>query len=296
MTTTPYLFIRCRLLLCVLHLLCYNTPAFLLLSNTHHNGRSRSSVLVSHEKTTDSIEADRLREKAEQLRREIAQAEAERREEQLTRPSSLSAKDTTETQPPKKTNWSPWSLPPVQPTDNSPCYRIYADIGREDGSWMEPRWGASGTRMEFTLDVRFSSLPAPSSVQEDMVQDNMANKRSKVYTLETAPSARLRQGFDKMGCINGGYRLDSSKQAGKATARFFMVTDGKKAGDVEIPKGPLYFSLPVFGNDFSQLSRKEGIVSVRQGGWNTGWYRQESRIVGVFRAVPLQQAIAKDGF
>ena len=63
-----------------------------------------------------------------------------------------------------------------------------------------------------------------------------------------------------------------------------------------IPNGDLHFSLPVFGKTPAQLSQKEGIVSVRQMGWNTGWRRVESRIVGVFRAVRLDDAKQRDGF
>lgn len=44
------------------------------------------------------------------------------------------------------------------------------------------------------------------------------------------------------------------------------------------------------------LSTKEGIASVRQMGWHTGWRREESRIVGVVRAVPIDKARRVDGF
>ncbi|KAL3791061.1 hypothetical protein ACHAW5_002838, partial [Stephanodiscus triporus] len=32
-------------------------------------------------------------------------------------------------------------------------YQLYLDIGREPGTWMDPRWGASGRRVELTLDM-----------------------------------------------------------------------------------------------------------------------------------------------
>jgi hypothetical protein len=52
----------------------------------------------------------------------------------------------------------------------------------------------------------------------------------------------------------------------------------------------------MFMNSLTQLSKKDGIVSVRQGGWNTGWYRQQSRIVGIFRAVSItDQVKRRDG-
>ena len=79
----------------------------------------------------------------------------------------------------------------------------------------------------------------------------------------------------------------------KSTVRFFVMQDGRVDGDVEVPTGALYFSIPVFG---STLSQKEGVVSVRQYGWHTGWRREESRIVGTFRAVPMDRARQRDGF
>jgi len=66
--------------------------------------------------------------------------------------------------------------------------------------------------------------------------------------------------------------------------------------DIFVPKGCLYFSLPCFGNSVSQLSTKEGPLTVRQMGWHTGWRREESRMVGMFRALPIEQAKRRDGF
>jgi hypothetical protein len=78
--------------------------------------------------------------------------------------------------------------------------------------------------------------------------------------------------------------------------------DGTKAdqnyvyGDVSIPKGYLYFSIPCFGGRIDQLSTKEGPVTVRETGWHTGWRRKESRIVGVFKAKSIAQAQKKDSY
>lgn len=100
-----------------------------------------------------------------------------------------------------------------------------------------------------------------------------------------------------MECRPGAYRIDRSSSHGPATIRFLIPVQGSaKYGDIAIPSGNLYFSLPVFANRISQLSRKEGPVTVQRMGWHTGWRRRESRIVGVFRAVPLVEAKQKDGF
>jgi len=200
---------------------------------------------------------------------------------------------------------------PVAPSAD---YRLYIDIGREEGTWMDKRWGASGERIEFTLDVSFlvkdkddcnvdNSL-ADEQVTRCMVKDNLAGDSSPVRRFVTARSARLRQGFYKMPCRGGGYRIDLVKNLNKSsTIRFYVDVEGTNDkgedntfGDISIPKGNLFFSLPCFGNSVKQLSLKEGIVTMRAIGWNTGWRREESRIVGVFRAIELSKAKKRDIF
>jgi len=193
--------------------------------------------------------------------------------------------------------------------DESSCeavkYKLYVDIGREDGTWMDRRWGASGRRIEFTLDVAFL-LPnmnvndvedvslAGDDIIRNMVKDNLSGKSSAVRILN-ASNARLRGGFDSMACEKrNGYRIDAAdttKRFGSSTVRFYVEVEGTKPedayGDISIPKGRLYFSLPCFGSSLRQLSSKQGFVTVRRIGWNTGWRREESRIVGIFRATKM---------
>ena len=98
---------------------------------------------------------------------------------------------------------SPWNV--VSDVDGVD-YRLQVDIGREEGSWMDPRWGASGRRIEFSLDVRFATTvveknrEAAASRRRMMVQDNLGGQSSEVFLLETATNARLRNGFDRMKC------------------------------------------------------------------------------------------------
>jgi len=188
-------------------------------------------------------------------------------------------------------------------------YRLYFDIGREDGTWMDPTWGRSGKRIEGTIDVSFQlsrddgeedTSRADQDVMSKMVKDNLTGKSSAVRIIDSSP-ARLRGGFDKMACRGGGYRIDAGNKNRSSTARFYLEVDGTKEGDgaygdIFIPEGCLYFSLPCFNNGVKQLSSKEGIVTVRQMGWHTGWRREESRIIGVFRAVPIEQAKKRDRF
>lgn len=191
-------------------------------------------------------------------------------------------------------------------------YRLYIDIGREEGTWMEPRWAASGNRLEFTMDVSLvlpnlnsttnidESLADPTLVSQ-MVKDNLSGKSSQVRILRSK-AARLRSGFDKMKSNGGAYRIDATRNSGTSTARFYITVDGTPQGesntygDVSIPVGNLYFSLPCFGNSVTNFSSREGIVTVQQIGWHTGWRRSESRIIGVFRAVPLAKAMERDRF
>jgi len=164
-------------------------------------------------------------------------------------------------------------------------YRLHVDIGRESGTWMDPRWGASGKRIEFTVDVGFGEELASDEIVERMVKDNFSGNRSDVKLLKTSDQAKLRNGFDSMKCYGGGYRID-----GQTTVRFHISCDGKadpSYGDISIPAGELHFSVPCFMNNIDNLSSKESPVTVREKGWHTGWYREESRIVGIFRAKPL---------
>lgn len=211
---------------------------------------------------------------------------------------------------------SEFSLP--QSFDNS--YRLYLDIGREPGTWMDPRWGASGKRIECTLDVAFVRPIASvgegdtASQPEIMASGEItaglrktitskSSSLSPVYTLPSAPSARLNSGWGKMYIDEGGFCIESLKSASlssSSTLRFCISVDGVTEGDVSIPEGNLYFALPYFGlsreTNAMNLSTKEGTITVKQMGWNTGWRREESRILGVFRAVPLEKAKARDKF
>jgi hypothetical protein len=246
-------------------------------------------------------EAEILRAKAELLRREIEQGERDRSPDTRKR---IAASTKTTANAVTATNVSPWSL--IESDDNNDEavqeFRLYVDVGREQGTWMDPRWGASGNRITFSLDVRLlSEKLADASVANKMVKDNSMGKCSHVYVLETAPFARLRDGFDRMACYGGTYRIDRDN-GGRHTIRMLVEVEGTKAdqnyiyGDVSIPKGPLFFSLPCFGGRIDQLSTKEGPVTVRQSGWHTGWRRKESRILGIFQAKKLAEAKQKDKF
>lgn len=118
---------------------------------------------------------------------------------------------------------SPWTVPVAE--HSGVGYRIYVDIGREDGTWMDPRWGASRNRIEFSMDAKLLlETLANETVVNRMVKDNFGGRSSAVYELESSPYARLRSGFDRMACHGGGYRIDSGRNG--ATVRFYVGVDG----------------------------------------------------------------------
>ena len=274
-------------------------------------------------------EAAALKARAERLRSEIEQTEL--RKSAKTTPSSpvgagsvaatTAATTTTTTAAAAAPPSSPWDIVPSgepgsgeEREGDREEYRLYVDIGREEGTWMDPRWGASGDRIRFTLDVALvTNRGADPAVASRMVKDNSMGKSSPVYAADTGRYARLRDGFDRMECTGAAYRIDAPprNQRGRGrggasatnTVRMVVEVEGTtKAdqayvyGDVSVPPGCLYFSLPAFGNGVRNLSTKEGVVSVRQVGWHTGWRREESRILGVFTARPLREAKARDGY
>jgi hypothetical protein len=255
---------------------------------------SQNSVLTllkaqGSEEDSRKQEAERLLAKARQLRSEIGDVTDTTTTNSASASSSITSRIA-----------SPWSVPSSSDDVAGEGCRLYVDIGREEGTWMDPRWGSSGKRIEFSLDVKFcTDILANETVAEKMVKDNFGGKSSNVNLLESASKARLRGGFDSMNCQGGGYRIDADART--ITARFYIAVDGtpergSSYGDVFVPQGCLYFSLPCFGGKLSQLSTKEGPITVRQIGWHTGFRRAESRIVGTFRSVPIADARRRDGF
>lgn len=290
----------------------------------HHNSKmivqlhAQTDPLQQSEAEILKAEAETLKAKAEKLRLEIkedTEQQKQKQQQQLKETNYFgeSLDDTDATTVDTTNNavtvttasLSPWAVVSTGPKEGGDQdYRLYVDIGREDGTWMDPRWGASGKRIEFALDINLlaNRLAAPE-IAKKMVQDNTVGKSSQVFALETAQFSRLRDGFDRMECKGGGaYRVDVSKN-GRSTIRMVVEVEGTmKAdqsyiyGDVSIPAGCLYFSLPCFGSGLNNLSIKEGVVSVRQVGWHTGWRREESRICGVFTAKSLLEAKRKDPY
>jgi len=282
----------------------YNSHGFMTIPATIlPSSSSNNAPLSPHPLRMASDNNDLKPDVGKEVQELLAKAKAIRDSlpEEVQKPSTVSSANTLET-----INEADSDAPP------SVGYRLKFDIGREDGTWMDPMWGRSGKRIEGSIDIVFQ-LPlqngeedtslADQDIRDKMVKDNLSGKSTVARILQSS-NARLRGGFDKMICKGGGYRIDVGKdnnRSSSSTTRFFIDVDGTKEGDgaygdIFIPKGCIYFSLPCFGNSVKQLSSKEGIITVRQFGWHTGWRREESRIIGVFRAVPLEQAKKRDRY
>jgi hypothetical protein len=163
---------------------------------------------------SDPTEQD-LRSEAEVLLKRAKELRASLPEEEKKVASTESANAPTQKD-------SKWSV--QQNSEAGVGYRLALDIGREDGTWMDPRWGASGKRIEWTLDVVYADVAATAEQVEKMVKDNFGGKSSSVSLLETAPAARLRNGFDQMKCEGGAYRVDSGNNG--QTCRFYINVEG----------------------------------------------------------------------
>ncbi|KAG5189510.1 hypothetical protein JKP88DRAFT_301476 [Tribonema minus] len=135
-------------------------------------------------------------------------------------------------------------------------YVLSFDIGREKGTWMPPQWGASGARLNVDVLVEFG----PSGTFAEVAL------KSPFVATDVAGIAWSVEGARGTGSLQ------------QSTLRFSLQTSGAARGDVSIPAGPIYCSVPAWG---ARLSRSRGMVTVRQKRWGI---REESRILGVFSA------------
>lgn len=284
-----------------LHIPTVNTPS--VVTRSHHNILLNYCAKNDDEGviTTAEQQAERLLARAKSIREDLDAAVSSNSSNQLDEGNSSTK---------IKSEFS------LASGSNNNSYRIYLDIGREPGTWMDPRWGASGKRIECTLDIDFTQQQgedkecSSEEIASALIKTvtTKTSKLSPVFKLQHAPFARLRSGFDKMKIDDGGYCIESGLKS--STLRFCLSvsgTGGSSAsyGDISIPEGKLYFALPYFGtvqgdgsnnSPSMSISKKEGTICVKQMGWHTGWRREESRILGVFRAVPLEEARRRDKF
>ena len=185
------------------------------------------------------------------------------------------------------------------------------DLGREDGTWMPPRWAASGARYEFSLDVKLggSASVAAAAEKEGAASvaawfDSRAARGSRSASKETRRDKYL--GGDGSGgvVVLEGRQPTRPKirnypapftvvpgcwtRAGKVndgSLKLWMQVgdEGVEFEDLALPPGErLFMTAPAWGRT---LSNRGGVVSVRV---NAIW-RTEYRIVGRWKAVPIEQ-------
>lgn len=125
-------------------------------------------------------------------------------------------------------------------------WRIFADIGREKGTWMPPAWGRSGMRLVCPVAVEF---------RENGVVEPIATGA-----------------FTPTEFSSGTWSLDGD------TLRFNLMMSGMKRGDVEFGEEKLFFKTLAWGD---QISANKGRLLVNQ---TRFVIRREWRSVGTFKA------------
>lgn len=125
-------------------------------------------------------------------------------------------------------------------------WRIFADIGREKGTWMPPAWGRSGMRLVCPVAVEF---------RENGVVEPIATGA-----------------FTPTKFSSGTWSLDGD------TLRFNLMMNGMKRGDVEFGEEKLFFKTLAWGD---RISANKGRLLVNQ---TRFVIRREWRSVGTFKA------------
>ncbi|KAL3908130.1 MAG: hypothetical protein SGARI_003206 [Bacillariaceae sp.] len=229
------------------HQRCHHRVSSILAAQESSSSSDSPALVDVSEKVDNAYtslrdEAETLKAKAERLRQEIEKGESNRSPTAAENNNLPNAASVTATTSVATANLLPWSLVESDEQHEGQEFRFYVDVGREDGTWMDPRWGASGNRIPFTLDIKLlSDTLADATVAEKMVKDNSMGRSSQVFALESAPFARLRDGFDRMACHGGAYRIDKDN-GGRYTIRMMIEVEGTKAdqnyvyGDVYPPK------------------------------------------------------------
>eukprot|EP00899_Mesostigma_viride_P014994 jgi/Mesvir1/23496/Mv22338-RA.1 len=144
-------------------------------------------------------------------------------------------------------------------------YQLTLSIGREKNTWMPPAWAASGLRLEIPILVQFSYASSSASPGPH------AGGQGILRVLKVGAYADL-------SLSDGQWAMDGE------TLRFWVeLKSPLERKDVTLPSGKLYFAVPAWGG---QLSRDKGILSIKQRRFVV---RLESRMVGRFRAQPLEE-------
>jgi len=125
-------------------------------------------------------------------------------------------------------------------------WRVYADIGRESGTWMPPAWGRSGMRLVCPIAIEF---------KDDGVVEPIATGAFTPTKFEA-----------------GTWSMDGD------TLRFNLkMVGGLRRGDIEFGEESLYFKTLAWGD---KVSANKGRMLVNQ---TRFLIRREWRSVGTFK-------------
>jgi hypothetical protein len=132
---------------------------------------------------------------------------------------------------------------------------VTLDIGREQNTWMPPRWCASGTRVSLPLHVRFGADGRATCAQVGPYFDEIQLSAGNIEVGGTWPNKVVRFSLD--------------------------CTSGYARGDNSLPENTrIYFAHAFLGD---APSKREGTLSVVQ---RRLLIRKERRLIGTFVMEP----------
>jgi len=135
------------------------------------------------------------------------------------------------------------------------------DFGREEGTWMDARWGASGNRVKAVVAVELLEGGQVQVVEDynyGLLLQLPKVKGGKWRVEGSFPSERLKFELEHNGLTKDVTRCD-----------------------VDVPEGKLFLSVNTLGTSVG----KQGGLSIEQFRF---YVRRERRMVGVFRAERLE--------
>mmetsp|Transcript_11942 Transcript_11942/g.18720 ORF Transcript_11942/g.18720 Transcript_11942/m.18720 type:complete len:289 (-) Transcript_11942:133-999(-) len=144
------------------------------------------------------------------------------------------------------------------PLDSSE-WMLKLDLGREQGTWMDARWGASGQRFKATLAVKL--LPGG---EVDVVDKSVGL-------------------FPQLPALKGGkWKVEGSfpSEKLKFSVQHSGFTKQDTKCDLDLPEGNLFLSINTLGPNVG----RQGSLSIEQYRFLV---RKERRLVGVFSAEKL---------
>ena len=183
-------------------------------------------------------EVETLQQKARKLREEAAAAEQD---------LVLSRKDIV-------------AASRLQETSNmaqSATWTLQLNVGREQGTWMPPEWGKSGTRLAVSIDVKFTQAPLPASVSTNSLVGDAKRTRVVAPLTKTVKFMAGLTGERELKVDSGGWAISKPGEGRPDVLRFWLeFPDEVSKNDVNIPKGRVFFSTGVWTSQTIEQLKK----------------------------------------